>query len=73
MVTSGSVLGLGLGYLTAYLLSHLVGASSSFVLSVSLTFKELGMVAALILIGCGLTTIPSSGVFRQRVSALLRA
>lgn len=73
MIAIGAILGLGLGWLGALVLSRLIEADTGIALPVALNWQELGMVLALIVIGGLLALIPSILSYRQSVSAGLRS
>jgi putative ABC transport system permease protein len=73
MLATASLLGLGLGWLAAILLSHLFAAKTSVALSVALSGQELTLVLAIVAIGLLLATIPAALTYRGSVSAGLRS
>lgn len=72
MIAFGAILGLGVGWGTAELLSAVFAAGTGLVLPVALSFQEYALVATIIGIGVVLAAIPSLLTYRQSVSAALR-
>ncbi len=72
MIAIGAVLGLGVGWGTAKLLSAVFASGTGLVLPVALSFQEYALVGTIIGIGVLLAAIPSLLTYRQSVSAALR-
>lgn len=73
MLAMASLLGLGLGYVAALVLSRVFAAETSIALPVSLSSSELMLVLAIVVIGLLLATIPAALTYRGSVSAGLRS
>lgn len=73
MLGVASLLGLGLGYVAALVLSRVFAAETSIALPVALSGQELLLVLAIIVIGLVLATIPAALTYRGSVSAGLRS
>jgi putative ABC transport system permease protein len=73
MLSVGAVLGLGLGYLGALAISALFAAETGVALPVALSWQEIQLVLAIILIGLVLATVPAALAYRGSVAAALRA
>jgi putative ABC transport system permease protein len=73
MLSAGAVLGLGLGYLGALAISALFAAETGVALPVALSWQEIQLVLAIILIGLVLATVPAALAYRGSVAAALRA
>lgn len=72
MIATGAVLGLGVGWATARLLSSVFAGQTGLTLPVSLGAQEYGLVAVIIAIGVLLAAIPSLLTYRAPVSSALR-
>ena len=72
MIAVGAVLGLGVGWATARLLSSVFAGQTGLSLPVSLGAQEYGLVAVIIGIGVLLAAIPSLLTYRAPVSSALR-
>lgn len=72
MLAVAGALGLGLGYLSALLLSQLFAAETGVALPVALAGQELGLVLAIVAAGLLLATIPAALAYRGSVAAALR-
>ncbi len=72
MITIGAAIGLGLGWLSALVLSRVFEAETEIALPVTMTLQEVGLVGALIVIGFVLAAIPGLMSYRQSVSAALQ-
>ena len=72
MLAVAGVLGLGLGYLSALLLSRLFAAETGVALPVALSGQEFGLVLAIAAGGLLLATIPAALAYRGSVAAALR-
>ena len=72
MVSSGALLGIGVGWFTAEALSYYIGRESGLVLPVTITQKELLMALVLVGFSLVLAMVPALIMYRQRVSSLLR-
>lgn len=68
----GAVLGSALGFAGAWLLSQVFAAQTAIALPVRLSMQEAGLVAAIILIGILLATIPAALSYRTPVATALR-
>ena len=73
MIVVGAVLGLGLGYAAALVLSGVIAADTGIALPVSLGWAELRLVGIVALIGLALALIPATISYREPVSRALRA
>lgn len=73
MLTTGSVLGLALGYGAAFALAQLFATETAVALPVGLSIKELELVLAIVAIGLCLATIPAALAYRGSVAAGLRS
>jgi putative ABC transport system permease protein len=73
MLSVGAVLGLGLGYLGAIAVSAAFAARTGVALPVALSWQEMHLVIAIIVIGLALATVPAALAYRGSVSAALRA
>jgi putative ABC transport system permease protein len=73
MLTIGALLGLGLGLLGAYGVSEVFAARTSISLPVALSWQEVRLVAAIIVIGLVLAAIPAVLSYRGSVATALRA
>jgi putative ABC transport system permease protein len=73
MLSTGALLGLALGYATAFALSHLFASRTAIALPVSLSGQEISLVVAIVVIGMALATIPAALGYRGAVSAGLRS
>ena len=73
LVASGAVVGLALGWGTATGLAAVLHAKTGVVLPVTISSREVALVAGLMAIGSGLALAPSWLSYRQPVSVALRA
>jgi putative ABC transport system permease protein len=73
MLSTGAVLGLGLGYLGAIAVSAIFASRTGVDLPVALSWQEAQLVLGIILIGLVLATIPAALAYRGSVSSALRA
>jgi putative ABC transport system permease protein len=72
MIAIGAVIGLGLGWFSALVLSRVFEARTEIALPVTITLQEVGLAGALIVIGFVLAAIPGLMSYRQSVSAALQ-
>lgn len=72
MLAAAGALGLGLGYLSALLLSRLFAAETGVALPVALSGQELGLVLAIAAAGLLLATVPAALAYRGSVASALR-
>ena len=73
MIAVGAGIGLGLGWVAALVLSAVFEARTNIALPVTMTFQEVGLAGALVLVGFVLAAIPGLMSYRQSVSAGLRS
>jgi putative ABC transport system permease protein len=73
LLTLAGILGLGLGYLSALVLSTVFASRTGVALPVALAASEVWLVLAIIGIGLLLATIPAALAYRGSVGAALRA
>ena len=72
MVTAGAILGLGLGYLVAQVLSLVISQETGVAMAAGIGRPELVLAGMLILLGGIVALIPAAFVHRQSVVDLLR-
>jgi putative ABC transport system permease protein len=72
MIAAGAVIGLGLGWIGAQAISHIVEARSGLAIAATIARPELLMVLALMLVGALLAVVPGIFSYRQPVSEGLR-
>ena len=72
MVTAGAILGLGLGYAVAQILSAVISQQSGIAISASIGRSELMLAGALVLLGGLVALVPAALVHRRSVVDLLR-
>jgi putative ABC transport system permease protein len=72
MIAAGAVIGLGLGWVGAQAIAHIVEARSGLAIAATIARPELLMVLALMLVGALLAVVPGVFGYRQPVSEGLR-
>jgi len=72
MIAAGAVIGLGLGWLGAQAIGHIVEARSGLAIGAAIARPELLMVLALMFVGALLAVVPGVFSYRQPVSEGLR-
>ena len=72
LVSSGAILGIGVGWIAARILAFYLEGKSGLSLTVSVTKEEIYMAATLVGASMFLALIPAVAIYRERVSALLR-
>jgi putative ABC transport system permease protein len=72
MIAAGALIGLGLGWLGAQAISHIVEARTGLAIAATIARPELVMVLALVLVGALLAIVPGFISYRRPVSEGLR-
>jgi putative ABC transport system permease protein len=72
MIAAGALMGLGLGWVGAQAISRIVEARSGLAVAATISYPELSMVLALMLVGALLAVVPGIFSYRQPVSEGLR-
>ena len=72
LVVCGGVVGLGLGWQSAALLSHLLQVKTGVALAAGVSVAELRLVGGIVVLGATLALLPAWLAYRRPVSALLR-
>jgi putative ABC transport system permease protein len=72
-VVGGAIVGLGLGWLVAQLVSQVFTAETGMAMSASLGLSELSLAGGFVIVGLLLATLPALLLYRRPVVAALRS